>query len=498
MKKIVHRNTEPINIQYDIFPISDYTRTPCRESRRSACPEPSVGHGALRRSPVALPRLHAPQGTIPWGSRAGRIPCAIMKPVSCFSRRGALVNRVDRPVRSSRLNSSPVRSIGLPVRHPGMCRSHDSDTEFRPVLGGCDAGLMIPRFLATCGYSRKLESVSCNPRHRGDPPRGRERQRACARRGAARHNSLAVAPSPPLPGKLRTARWPSACVRPASRARRPAPGGSGTATASRRVRPASRFRPSPRCSDPPRSRRPRSSPRQSSRGGRAREPRVDLGFGPGRGETAWPHPEARRSFGAGRPIRTCSRRPCIRSDKIVDGTLYTHRRPESPYTRASSVLGGRIGLPFYIRRWGPGRVVDPRRTGAAPRRRGPRAESCGVAPGTDRGFAPYVVLSPCAGLGVRGAVALDARFDLRAERPACARRRRAPVARRSDGPHLGGVRAPGRRVGARRVREGRRAGEHPAVRCDHAAQLVLDWKIGPRLVCFVAAEDFAQCSRTCL
>ena len=159
-----------------------------------------------------------------------------MKPVSFFSSRGALVNRVNRSVRSSRLNSSPVRSIDLPVRHPGMCRSHDSDSEFRPVLGGCDAGLMIPRFPATCGYPRKLKSVFCNPRHRGDPPQGRERQRACARRGAARHNSLEAAPSPPLPGKRRTARWPSSCARPASRARRPAPGGSGTATASRRVR----------------------------------------------------------------------------------------------------------------------------------------------------------------------------------------------------------------------------------------------------------------------
>ena len=151
-----------------------------------------------------------------------------------------------------------------------------------------------------------------------------------------------------------------------------------------------------------------------------------------------------------------------------------------------------------FRHWGPGRVVDPRRTGAAPRRRRPRAEPCGATPGTDRGPAPYAVLSPCAGLGVRGAVALDAK--VRSARRASGLRAKAsaPVARRSDGPHLGGVRAPVRRVDAHRVRERRRPGEHPAVRCDHVAQLALDWKIGPRLVCFAAAEDFAQCSRTCL
>ena len=83
-----------------------------------------------------------------------------------------------------------------------------------------------------------------------------------------------------------------------------------------------------------------------------------------------------------------------------------------PFAARTATYTGKIGArrkdrpSLRFRRWGPGRVVDPRRTGVAPRRRRPRAGSCGVAPGTDRGSAPYAVLSPCAGLGVRGAVAL--------------------------------------------------------------------------------------------
>jgi len=40
--------------------------------------------------------------------------------------------------------------------------------------------------------------------------------------------------------------------------------------------------------------------------------------------------------------------------EIVDGTLYTHPRPAPPHTRASSVLGGKIGTPFDFDAGGPG------------------------------------------------------------------------------------------------------------------------------------------------
>ena len=40
--------------------------------------------------------------------------------------------------------------------------------------------------------------------------------------------------------------------------------------------------------------------------------------------------------------------------EIVDGTLHTHPRPAPPHTRASSVLGGKIGPPFDFDAGGPG------------------------------------------------------------------------------------------------------------------------------------------------
>ena len=40
--------------------------------------------------------------------------------------------------------------------------------------------------------------------------------------------------------------------------------------------------------------------------------------------------------------------------EIVDGTLHTHPRPAPPHTRASSVLGGKIGPPFDFEAGGPG------------------------------------------------------------------------------------------------------------------------------------------------
>ena len=46
--------------------------------------------------------------------------------------------------------------------------------------------------------------------------------------------------------------------------------------------------------------------------------------------------------------------PAHRVAEIVDGTLYTHPRPAPPHTRASSVLGGKIGTPFDFDAGGPG------------------------------------------------------------------------------------------------------------------------------------------------
>ena len=46
--------------------------------------------------------------------------------------------------------------------------------------------------------------------------------------------------------------------------------------------------------------------------------------------------------------------PAHQIAEIVDGTLHTHPRPAPPHTRASSVLGGRLGPPFDFDSGGPG------------------------------------------------------------------------------------------------------------------------------------------------
>ena len=75
-----------------------------------------------------------------------------------------------------------------------------------------------------------------------------------------------------------------------------------------------------------------------------------------------------------------------------------------------------------------------------------------------------LIIGSCAS----GALTLDAQARSAWQAPGlCPRRGPAPVARRPDGPHPGGVRAPRRRVGADCEREGRRSNQHPAVRCDH-------------------------------
>ena len=46
--------------------------------------------------------------------------------------------------------------------------------------------------------------------------------------------------------------------------------------------------------------------------------------------------------------------PAHQVAEIVDGTLHTHPRPAMPHARASSVLGGKIGVPFDYDAGGPG------------------------------------------------------------------------------------------------------------------------------------------------
>ena len=153
--------------------------------------------------------------------------------------------------------------------------------------------------------------------------------------------------------------------------------------------------------------------------------------------------------------------PPHRVAEIVDGTLHTHPRPAMPHALASSHLGGELVGPYGKGRGGPGRVVDRLRAGAAPRRpelhlgedilvpdlAGWRRERMPEYPET-----AYVTLAPdwvCEVLSPS-----TRRLDLQGKRPIYAREEvRHLWARRPDGPHLGGVRAPRRGMGAESPRQ---------------------------------------------
>ena len=161
--------------------------------------------------------------------------------------------------------------------------------------------------------------------------------------------------------------------------------------------------------------------------------------------------------------------PAHQVAEIVAGTLHTHPRPAMPHALAKSIPGRSSSVgPYGKGRGGPGGwwIIDEPELHfgediLVPDLAGWRRERMPEYPDT-----VYVTLAPdwvCEVLS-----ASTRRLDLQEKRPNLRpRRRRAPVARRADGPHLGGVRAPRRGVGADRVGEGRRSDQRPAVRCDH-------------------------------
>ena len=154
--------------------------------------------------------------------------------------------------------------------------------------------------------------------------------------------------------------------------------------------------------------------------------------------------------------------------EIIDGALYTHPRPAPVHTVASSVLGGELGPPFHRGRGGPGGwwILDEPELHLGedvlvPDLAGWRRERMPELPGT-----AYFTLAPdwvCEVLS-----SSTRKVDLH-EKASRLRPRRCgpPVAHRPDGPHARGVRAPRRAMAPDSEREGRRAGEHPSVRCDH-------------------------------
>ena len=154
--------------------------------------------------------------------------------------------------------------------------------------------------------------------------------------------------------------------------------------------------------------------------------------------------------------------------EIIDGTLYTHPRPAPRHATASSVLGGRLGPPFHRGDGGPGgwRILDEPELHLGeeilvPDLAGWRRERMPELPDT-----AYFTLAPdwtCEVLA-----ASTRKLDLL---------RKRPIYAREGVPHLwlidpvdrilGGIRVARRAVASDCERAGRRAGEHPAFRCDH-------------------------------
>ena len=160
--------------------------------------------------------------------------------------------------------------------------------------------------------------------------------------------------------------------------------------------------------------------------------------------------------------------PAHQIAQIIDGTLHTHSRPAVPHTRASSVLGRKIGAPYDDDATGPdgwwvldGPELHLGEDILVPDLAGWRRERMPELPD-----AAYVTVAPdwvCEVLS-----GIDAPCRPPGEAPDLrARRRGPPLAHRSNRPDARGVRAPRRRVGAHRVCEGRRAGQRPPLRRDH-------------------------------
>ena len=161
--------------------------------------------------------------------------------------------------------------------------------------------------------------------------------------------------------------------------------------------------------------------------------------------------------------------PAHRVAEIVDGTLYVSPRPPTLQALAKTRLVAGLGNAFgFGRGGGPGgwRIMhEPelhlREDILVPDVAGWRRERLPRIPETwDAVIAPDWVCETLA----------DSTRDPRSERQASGLRPRrdpTPVARRPDVLHPRGIRAPRWAVAPAREREGRRAGEHPPVRCDH-------------------------------
>ena len=160
--------------------------------------------------------------------------------------------------------------------------------------------------------------------------------------------------------------------------------------------------------------------------------------------------------------------PRHRVAEIVDGTLYISPRPPTLQALAKTCLGAGLGHSFSFGRGGPGgwRIMDEPELHLGedilvPDVAGWRRERLPRIPETwDAVIAPDWVCETMSDS--------TRELDLNGKRPVYAREGIAHLwLVEPHGPHPRGVRAPRRAVAPDREREGRRAGQHPPVRCDH-------------------------------
>ena len=271
-----------------------------------------------------------------------------------------------------------------------------------------------------------------------------------------------------ITGQTATARSPPSCEPPASKARKRAPGGLrysyGVAVVTAGVPlPTGRRGPRTRLAHADRDLHDRD---------RGRSPRTRVS---GTGIESNPEQEvdmaASRSEALGRTRATYQDvldTPPHQVAEIIDGTLHTHPRPAVPHTRASSVLGRKIGTPYDDDTTGPDGwwILDEPELHLGddvlvPDLAGWRRERMPELPD-----AAYVTVAPDWACEVLSAS--TRRVDLQEKRPVYAREgRRPPLAHRPNRPDARGIRTPPRRVGAHRLCKGRRSRERATVRLDH-------------------------------
>ena len=188
-----------------------------------------------------------------------------------------------------------------------------------------------------------------------------------------------------------------------------------------------------------------------------------------RGGPQWPNPPRTSTISTRRATyQDVLDAPVHQVAEIIDGTLYTHPRPAPRHATASSVLGGRLGPPFHRGDGGPGgwRILDEPELHLGEEILVPTwpdgaGSECRSYPTPRTSRSRRTGHAKCFSASTRKLDLLRKRPDLRP------RRRPPPVAHRPGDRIPRGIRVARWAVASDCERAGRRAGEHPALRCNH-------------------------------